>query len=183
MLFILMGALLVLIGYTSVMALWWIRNIHISGGILQPGAGRAFWLLTYDELFSYPADMLTSQRWLQSGLGAILQARIEGLWTIFQRLIAENGMVYLGPFMLIGARRLWKQHLVRLTTAYLICLVAVMSLVFPFAGSYGGFFHSGAAMMPVLWVLAMVGLSTTIEWAARKRKWRVMEAKASSVEP
>jgi 4-amino-4-deoxy-L-arabinose transferase-like glycosyltransferase len=171
------SALLVLIGYTSVMALWWIRNIHISGGILQPGAGRAFWLLTYDELFSYPADMLTSQRWLQSGLGAILQARIEGLWTIFQRLIAENGMVYLGPFMLIGARRLWKQPLVRLTTAYLICLVAVMSLVFPFAGSFGGFFHSSAAMMPVLWVLAIVGLSTTIEWAASKRKWRVMEAK------
>jgi 4-amino-4-deoxy-L-arabinose transferase-like glycosyltransferase len=171
------ASLLILLGYTSVMALWWIRNIHISGSILQPGAGRTLWLLSYDELFSYPANILTSQRWLQSGVGDIFQARVEGFWTIFQRLIAENGMVYLGPFMIIGAYRLWKQPLVRLTTAYLISLVGVMSLVFPFAGSYGGFFHSSTAMMPIFWALAMVGLSATIEWVARKRSWRLVEAK------
>jgi hypothetical protein len=171
------ATLLVLVGYASVMALWWLRNIIVSGSIFQPGAGRALWLLSYDELFSFPADLLTSQRWLQSGLGAILSARTEGLWTNLQRLIAENGMIYLGPFILVGARRMWREPLIRLTAIYLLCLIVVMSLIFPFAGAYGGFFHSGIAIMPVFWTLATVGLSTVIEWAARKRRWHVKEAK------
>jgi hypothetical protein len=47
-------------------------------------------------------------------------------------------------------------------------LLAVMSLVFPFAGARGGFFHAGAAIQPMWWTLAPLGLDATVA-AARRR--------------
>jgi hypothetical protein len=47
-----------------------------------------------------------------------------------------------------------------------------MTLAFPFSGSRGGWFHSGAALQPLLWALAPVGLDHLVDWAGRKRNWR-----------
>jgi 4-amino-4-deoxy-L-arabinose transferase-like glycosyltransferase len=163
-------------GYLICMAPWWVHNILVTGSALSPGAGRTLWLLSYDELFSYPSDLLTPTRWWESGLLAIGQARLGALWTNLQRLIAENGLVFLGPFMVVGARRLWSRILVRLAAVYLGCLLFVMSFVFPFAGSYGGFFHSGAALLPILWALVPVGLDEAIDWYAKRRGWAGQQA-------
>lgn len=165
-----------MIGYLLPTVPWFARNLIVTGSVLPPGNGRVLWLLSYDELFSYPADILTPARWLSSGFLSIFKARFQALGINIQRLIGENGIVFLGPFMALGAHRLWKQPLVRLATIYLVLLLGVMSFIFPYAGSYGGFFHSSAALMPILFVLAPVGLDTAIAWGAKKRGWNLREA-------
>lgn len=161
----------VILGYGLVMGPWWARNVSVFGSIFPPGSMRTLYQQTYDDLFDYPASRLTFQYWIEAGMGSILSARFSALWINFQRLIAENGLIFLGPFMLLGTRRLWEDLLVRLTVAYLLTLFLVMSLIFPFAGARGGFFHSSAAVMPVLWALAPVGLRDAVAWGAKKRGW------------
>jgi hypothetical protein len=43
-----------------------------------------------------------------------------------------------------------------------------MTVIFPFAGARGGFFHSGAAVQGLWWALAPLGLDTAVA-AARRR--------------
>lgn len=167
----------VLFGYLLCLAPWLARNVVMTGGPFPPGAGRSLWLLSYDELFSYPANMLTPERWWRSGITAILIARMQAMWINLQRLIAENGLIFLGPFMVLGASKLWSRRLVRLAVSYLVIHFIFMSFVFPFSGANGGLFHSGAALMPVLWALAPVGIDRAVEWGARVRNWKPKNAK------
>ncbi|MBA4380528.1 MAG: hypothetical protein C0393_07640 [Anaerolinea sp.] len=51
-----------------------------------------------------------------------------------------------------------------------------MTLVFPFAGARGGFFHSGAALQPFWWALAPLGLERVVAWGARRRGWPEKQA-------
>jgi hypothetical protein len=78
--------------------------------------------------------------------------------------------------MVLGAYRFRSQPLTRLAIIYLVILLFVMSFVFPFAGSRGGFFHSGVAVMPVLWALVPPGLEVAIHWGAKVRGWDRREA-------
>jgi hypothetical protein len=54
---------------------------------------------------------------------------------------------------------------------YAVLLFLFMTLVFPFAGARGGFFHSSAALMPLLWALAAVGIDRAAAWIAPRRSW------------
>jgi len=162
---------LVLASYMLVMAPWWGRNMALFGSIFPPGASRALWLVSYDELFSYPASIITPQHWWDAGLIPLLQARMQALGTNLQSLLAANGLVFLAPLMVIGAVRGWKRLLIRLSVAYLVLLFVLMSLVFPEVGARGGFFHSSAALMPLMWALAADGLYRAVSWIGERRKW------------
>jgi hypothetical protein len=59
--------------------------------------------------------------------------------------------------------------------AYLLTL-ALMTIVFPFAGARGGFFHAGAALQMVWWALAPIGLERLILWGNQVRGWNVVQA-------
>jgi hypothetical protein len=50
-------------------------------------------------------------------------------------------------------------------------LFIVMSLVFPFQGARGGFFHAGAGFQVLVWSLVPVGLGKFATWGQRKRGW------------
>jgi hypothetical protein len=165
-----------LIGYLLLIGPWWVRNIVVVGQPIPPGNDRALWLLSYDELFTYPGNILTSTRWLDSGFVSILGTRLEALWVNVQRLLLENGIVFLSPFMILGAYRYRSHPLTRLAILYLAILLFVMSFVFPFAGSRGGFFHSAVAVMPFLWALVPPGLEVAINWGAKIRGWDGEEA-------
>jgi 4-amino-4-deoxy-L-arabinose transferase-like glycosyltransferase len=166
----------VVFGYGLVMSPWWIRNMQAFGGIFPPGTTRSLWQRTYDELFAYPASRLSFQHWITAGVERIIMVRFAALWTNIQRLIAENGLIFLGPLMVLGARRLWHHALVRLTFLYLFTLLFVLSFVFPFAGARGGFFHSSIAVLPVFWTLAPVGLREVVAWGAKWRGWSEEDA-------
>jgi hypothetical protein len=134
------------------------------------------WLLTYDEFFRYPPGEIHFLRWWEAGLNQIISQRWSAVKIITQRIVAENGLVFLLPFMLIGIVKNWHVAIVRSTVYYLGLLFVVMALIFPFAGARGGWFHSSVAAMPLLWVMAVNGLKVTIERVAERRSWVIARA-------
>lgn len=162
------NGLLALAGFLIVAGPWFWHTYSVYGTPLAPGGGHLLWLRRYDETFIYPAAQLTLQAWLAQGWSAILQARLVALrWNLLNAFAAQGG-VFLLPFILLGAWLHRKDARVRLAVFGWACLLLVMTLVFPFAGYRGGFFHSGAAFQPMWWVLAPAGLDRAVA-AARRR--------------
>ncbi|MFQ5922260.1 MAG: hypothetical protein ACE5M4_05400 [Anaerolineales bacterium] len=170
------GGLLLVLGFLTIMAPWWARNLAATGTALNPGSQRLLWMLSYDDLFAFPASQLTFERWWEAGLQAAAQARIEALSTNIQRLVAEGGIIFLAPFMVVGAMLKWQHPFVRLGTLYLTALFIVMTIIFPFVGPRGALFHSMAAVMPMLWALAPIGIRAGINWLGARRSWDGEEA-------
>lgn len=168
---------LVLLGYLLVLGPWMARNLAAYGTLLAPGGARSLWLTDYDELFSYPASLLTPGRWWGSGLPAILSARGWALGINLQTALAVQGMIFLTPLIVWGAWRLRRDFRLRLGTLAWLLTLGVMTLPFPFSGARGGFFHSGAALQPLFLVLAPLGLDQFIDWGARRRGWRPQQAR------
>lgn len=164
------------VGYLVVFGPWMLRLMAVSGSPLPPGAGRALWLRNYDELFLYPASQLTPQHLLQAGWRSILGDRLSALGQNLVTLWVVNGLVFQLPLAIIGG---WSQRdrpIVRLGAAYGLLLLLAMSLAFPHPGTRGGFFHSSAALMPLLWSLASAGLYTSLRWLAPRRGWQLAKA-------
>ena len=158
------------VGFLLIMGPWFWRTYYIYGTPIAPGGGRLLWLKTYDETFIYPAGQLTFQSWLSQGLGNIIFARMAALrWNLLNAFAAQGG-IFLGPFILIGIWKYRKDERVCVGLVAWLALLLVMTLIFPYAGSRGGFFHSGAALQSLWWTLAPPGLEVIVT-AARKRGW------------
>jgi hypothetical protein len=162
-------------GYLLVMGPWMARNLAVTGTPLSPGAGRALWITEYDELYAYPTSELTPGRWLGTGSG-LLAARFEALKGNLLTALAVQGQIFLAPLILAGAWRLRADRRVGLGLLAWAATGLVMTLVFPFQGARGGFFHSGAALQPFLWALAPVGLQVVIDFGAQRRGWQPKQA-------
>ena len=169
-------SLLILGGYLIVMGPWFARNLRVFGSLLAPGNSRSLWITTYNELFIYPASQLTFEHWLASGFSAIIKARTWALGINLQRSLAEQGIIFLAPFILLGLWGMRKDFRIRLAGFIWLCTFLVMTVVFPLQGARGGFFHSSAALLPILWALAPVGLNNALAWAGSVRGWNIREA-------
>ena len=150
------------------MSPWYARNLSTFGSLMAPGGVRALWLTNYNDTFAFPASQLTMQSWLASGWSAILQARLAALRLNLLNAFAAQAGIFLFPFILVGLWQLRKDVRVRFAALAWILLLAAMTLVFPFAGQRGAFFHAGAALQPIWWGLAPVGLDSMIAFARRK---------------
>jgi hypothetical protein len=173
---ILYSLLSVFAGYLLVMGPWFSRNVSTFGAPLAPGGSKIFWLTSYDQLFSYPASRLTFASWWQSGLLAILKARVWSLGLNLANTLSVQGEVFLLPLIGISLWRFRKDRRVQLAGLAWLLTLGAMTIAFPFAGARGGFFHSGAALQPVWWALAPLGLERVIEWGKQKRNWNVAQA-------
>lgn len=163
-------------GYALVMGPWFIRNWSAFGAPLAAGPSRSLWLTTYDQLFAYPATNLNFQDWLASGWTAILGVRLDALFTNLQSALAVEGEILLAPLVVWAAWRLRAQAAVRVAAIAWTALLVVMSFAFPFSGARGGFFHAVAALQPIVWALAAIGLGAFVEWGAAKRGWKTTQA-------
>ncbi len=155
---------------------WILRNLFYFGSIFAPGAGRAIWLTAYNELYAFPASQLTFERWLDSGIVEILRIRgwAFGLNTL--TAIAVQGSIFLAPLILVGMwakREDWRVSVG--ASGWLVSYLA-MTLIFPFQGARGGFFHAGAGFQPLFWALVPAGLLVFINWVSRFRNWEVKRA-------
>ncbi|MEW6717748.1 MAG: hypothetical protein AB1345_09620 [Chloroflexota bacterium] len=168
--------LLCLGGYLLVMGPWAVRNAIAFGSISPPGSVPTLWLTEYDELYAYPASMLTPEYWWSSGWGATLRARVNALWLNVQTGLAVQGEIFLLPFILMGIWRCWKDCRVRMGVLAWLLTFGVMTVFFPFAGVRGGFFHSGAALQPLFWAVVPVGLEGFIQGGERLRGWQARQA-------
>jgi len=131
-----------------------------------------FWLTKYDDLFVYPITQLNISSWIDTGVITILGDRLGALWSNVQTLIASGGTVVLAPMMMIGLWKNRKSIINQLTLAMMVGLLAIMTLIFPYAGERGGFFHSLSAVQVILWSLVPVGLDAIIQWGVKQRKWK-----------
>jgi hypothetical protein len=163
--------LLTLAGYLLVMTPWFIRNYSAFGAPLAPGSSKTLWFTSYDQLFGYPAGLITFSAWLQSGLSAIFRIRLWALGLNLSNMLSVQGEVILIPLVGLGIWHLRNDRRVQLAGAAWLCIFASMTLAFPFAGARGGFFHSGASVQTIWWALAPIGLDRLIAWGSRTRAW------------
>jgi hypothetical protein len=167
----------VLLGYLLIMGPWMLRNLSVFGTLLSPGGLRSLWLTNYDEIFSYPASILTFNHWIDSGLRPILQARAWALGLNLQTVLAVQGEIFLLPLVIVGAWRLRKDPRVKLGVLAWSGIFLAMTLVFPFPGARGGLFHSGAALQPLWWALVPAGLQRFVDFGVEKRGWQTDQAR------
>ncbi|MCP4139380.1 MAG: hypothetical protein GY755_03660 [Chloroflexi bacterium] len=168
---------LIIISYLAIISPWFLRNINIFGTPLAPNGDQMLWLTSYNQLFSYPAGNLSSATWLVSGWDEIVKARFWALKLNLGTVLGVQGAVILLPFIILGVWRERKNQVLSLGVFAWFTTFFVMTIIFPFAGARGGFFHSGAALQPLWWALAPIGLEQAIKWIAKKRRWRLREAR------
>ena len=162
--------------YLLIISPWLMRNMAVFGTPLAPGGSRVLWLTRYDQLFAYPASQLTFASWWHSGLTEILKVRLWVLSLNLESALAVQGSIFLLPLILIGLWQLRKENRTWLAVLTWGVTLTAMTLVFPFAGARGGFFHSGAALQPFWWAVAPLGLARVIAWGARRRGWQEKQA-------
>ncbi len=90
------------------------------------------------------------------------------MWSLgnnLQTLAAAQGGLILFPFILAGMWIERRDRRVQIGALAWLALLVVMTVVFPFAGARGSFFHAGAALQPLFWTLAPIGLDAVVAWA------------------
>jgi hypothetical protein len=162
------AGLLALVGYLLVMGLWHLRNLSLFDSFLTPGGGRLLWLQNYNQTFIYPAENLNRESFLQGGWDLAFQNRARAFTSNLSNAFAAQGGIFLFPFILIGLWQLRHDLRTKIAVTGWLMLFAVMTIIFPFAGSRGSFFHAGAGFQPFWWVAAPLGLDTVISWARRR---------------
>lgn len=158
-------------GFLLVMGPWYLRNLSVYGALMSPSGSRALWLTNYEETFTYPASNLSMQNWLASGWKAILNVRLWSLGNNLQTLVAAQGGLILFPFILGGMWIERRDRRVQIAFLGWMALLGVMTVVFPFAGARGSFFHAGAALQPLFWTLAPIGLDAVVTWARQRGRF------------
>jgi len=167
----------VVLGYLLVMAPWFARNLSLIGAPLSPAGSKTLWLTDYDDLFCYHCD-LSPVTYLAWGWGNILSSKLSALWVNLQRLLAEDCLVFLFPFVLIGLWRLRRRPPFTLSLTYLLLIYLAHSLAFTFPGWRGGFFHSSAALLPFFFAAGVEGIDAAVSRAARRRRgWNAAQAR------
>lgn len=165
---ILPAGLLAVLGYFIVMGGWHIRNLNLFGSFLTPGGGRLLWLENYNQTFIYPPENLSSDGFIQAGWDAAWEDRTMAFTANFGNTFAAQGGIFLFPFILIGLWNLRNDLRTRIAVTGWLILFVVMTVIFPFAGSRGSFFHAGAAFQPYWWVVAPIGLDSVIHGVQKR---------------
>jgi hypothetical protein len=157
-----------LLGFLLVMFPWYARNLNVYGSFMAPGGSRALWLANYDQTFIYPPTALTMQSFFALGWDHIIKDRMWALSNNLQSGFAAHGGIILFPFIVAGIIYYWKDERVKFSSLAWLILFFVMTFIFPFAGARGAFFHAGAALQPMWWTLAPLGLESIL-LSLRKR--------------
>jgi hypothetical protein len=158
------------------MAPWFVRNLSQFGLPLSPAGSKSVWLRTYDDLFCYDCD-LSLRSYLAWGWPNILRSKLWAVGISAQRFLAENCLIFLLPFTLIGLYRLRRRPPFALSLVFLVLIYLAHSLAFTFPGPRGGSFHASAALLPFLHAAGAEGLAAAIGWAARRRRWNARQAR------
>ena len=108
------------------------------------------------------------QSFLALGWNHIIADRLWALNNNLQSGFAAHGGIILFPFIIAGIIYYWKDERVKLACLAWLILFFVMTFIFPFAGARGAFFHAGAALQPMWWSLAPLGLESIL-LSLRKR--------------
>ncbi len=158
------ASVLALLGYLIVMGPWHLRNINLFRSFMTPGGRRLLWLENYNQTFIYPPENLTRDGFLAAGWNEALKDRIAAFSSNLGNTFAAQGEIFLLPFIILGLWQLRHDLRTKIALTGWLILFFVMTVIFPFAGSRGSFFHAGAAFQPYWWVAAPLGLDIVMQW-------------------
>jgi hypothetical protein len=164
-------------GYLLAAGIWFARNIVLWGSIFPPGTGKALWLTEYNDMFLVPSSAVGWDRFLSSGAASILSARWDALVNNSLTTVFVIGLVFLFPFLCWGAFLLRQRTEVRTAAAYFLLIFLLMTVVYPFQGSRGGFLHSSAALLPIAAIAAAAGVDDAVTRLIRRRNWHPASAR------
>lgn len=168
--------LFIVAGYALIMAPWYIRNWQLYAQLFPPGNAKALWITEYNQTFAFPPDELNFQSWISADWHNHIGSRVDALIENIKTLLVVQGEIFLVPLILIGFWRLRKRHEIRFACMMFVVMIGVMSFIFPYAGSRGGYLHSGSALQSLLWVLVPQGLAGFILAGKRWRNWNIEQA-------
>ncbi len=157
--------ILLFAGFILIMAPWYVRNYFAYGSVIAPGGGLTLWMTSYNQTFTYPATKLSYDSWIMHGSQNIIHDRLWALGQNLQNAVAAHGSIILVPFIGYGIWLHRTDDRVKAGCLGWIMLLATMTLIFPFAGARGGFFHAGAAFQTLWWSLAPLGLAASVDMA------------------
>lgn len=160
-------------GYLAIMGSWFYRNLTIYGSLFIPNTSRALWVTQYNEIFSYPPNLLTFQHWLTTGWVTIIADRFGALGYDLVIMIAVQGLVFLFPFWVVAAWKRRKDPLVITGMGVEFMILLIMSIVFPYTGKQGGFLHSTSALQPLVWGLSAAGICDVLTMLSNRKGWNV----------
>lgn len=163
--------------YLLVMFPWYSRNVDLFGQLSVPGASQTMFLTQYDDLFIYPASKLSFAAFLDQGVGQIIMVRVRSFWMNFLSFLGVQNLVFLLPFAIVSLWMRRKESLVIYLVFAWAANMVLMSIIFPFSGSRGGYFHSASAQQIWLNIFAAIGFGEFIHWMANKRKWKEQQSK------
>jgi len=167
--------ILVFAGYLVIMLPWLARNLGVIGTPLSTVGSQTIWMCNYDELFAYSKQFDLAHL---LGCGNVIATRLNGVASGLVHWLAEAGMIFLAPLIVIGLWRERRAPLFQAALWYAGLLFAAMTLVFTFAGDRGGLFHSTGALLPFFYAAAPMGLDAVVDWVARRRRtWNALTAK------
>ena len=155
---------------------WLIRNYFALDALFPNGASKTLWFIKYDDLYSYPVDKITYARWVQNGILSAIRARFWAVGQNIQTLIGVQGGIIFIPLVVAGLYKMKNDARVMLGVIIWGSIFLLMTIIFPFAGSRGGFFHAAAAVQSLFWAVTPVGLERFISWGERRRGWNKQQA-------
>jgi len=128
------------------------------------------WVVEYNELFAYPTSTLTPQHLLNSGWKAIIEARGMALWENLKKTFISIGMVLPGMISLLGFWAWRKKSFAQLGIVGILILYLSLSLIFPFSGIHGSYFHAAAAFVPLGLAVLPAGIDILVKAILRRFK-------------
>jgi hypothetical protein len=168
--------ILLCLGYAAITFPWYLRNLVLFHSFFPPGNFRTALLTEYDQMFSYPASMITFTNWLNQGSDRIMANIFSALGTNIVTAVVIQGNIVMLPFAIIGMVKRRDKIDVKVTVIVWISIFLAMSIIFPFAGKRGGYLHSVVAIQPVLWAYSVLGLRVAIYKISQWRKWNEKSA-------
>jgi hypothetical protein len=166
--------------YLCTMTPWFIRNITLIGSPLPPWGMTTIWLTSYEDFFSFHKT-ISPQAYFSWGLGNILTSKLQALAF---NLLMLAGAVYIPlPFAILGMWLERKRAEFLPFLLYLILLYTILALVFTFPTMHGSFFHSLAALLPILHGWSIVGMDATITYASKYFNKAYKSAKKAECPP
>ncbi len=165
-----------LIGYLFVMGSWYVRNLSEFQTFMPPGNTLLLFSTSYNDIFKVFTDQLTPDRFLSQGVGTIVLIRGKAFWENIKSILAVNGSLFLSPLIIIGIWKTRNMVLTKLTAGFIFLNLMTMSILFPFAGYRGGFFHTNSLTQTALWALVPVGLEVALDYGSRVRKWNYQQS-------
>jgi 4-amino-4-deoxy-L-arabinose transferase-like glycosyltransferase len=161
-------ALACLAAFLVIVAPWYLRQLAVFGSLSPSAAnGRILWITDYAQLFSISTDTSLGS-FLAQGPVALVASRAAGLVDALKWFAIAPLLVFLVPFLLVGAWSRRRDPAFAPWFIYAVTLFGFSALLFAVHVDHGTFLHSAVALVPHAYLLAAAGIAVAVRWTAER---------------